>query len=73
MRLITPSIVPLQFTGTKLIETGDELMMIRLPNGSGICFTITGGMHGYSIEAFYKHMKENMNILSKIVSMNHVE
>ena len=52
---------------------GDMLMIIRLPNQSDGYFTIIGGMHGYSLDAFYKHMKENMNELSKIVSMNHTE
>lgn len=49
--------------------TGDMLMIIRVPNlaSPGGIHTIIGGMHGYSIEAFFANIAENIGELKKVV------
>jgi len=46
---------------------GDMLMVIRLPNSSSGYFTIIGGMHGYSLKAFFDDIEGNMTKLSEMV------
>jgi hypothetical protein len=63
----TGKIIEPPIEGNRL--AGDMLMIIRVPNASspGGVHTIIGGMHGYSLEAFFTKFESNMRELAKVV------
>ena len=48
---------------------GDMLMITRLPNPdnvNGTC-TIVSGMHGYSLEVFFKNLSHNLSMFREVL------